>query len=261
MLVGIRHPSGVVEGAEYAQEVAKHFPGKTQIFNPRTREEYIQAISKYKPSLKNHLILLQTHHELYDTATSEYFWRMAEIYFDNKGGSIFGVEPEKHNNLWVADLPSDPARVGKHANISAQRSINMKKIAGAAYYGRTSIDPHTLLVGMTPRLNSASGIATQVVTSLPESWAEHGNWWGVGFLSLTTDEKLAKVCEWLDESANFVALGEKAHEALERLEVKHAAVPMPKGNGRFKNLLTYPPYGIVMREAARYQENKLDWVP
>lgn len=263
MLIGIRHPNGVVEGAEYAKQVAEHLDGKTQIINPRSWDDYREALVAYKPNLKNHLILLSTHHELFEsTDTPEPKWRTSEIYFDQKGGAIFGVEPEIHKSLWVSELTNDPSRIAKHATINAYRAIEIKKIAGANYYGRTSSDPHTLLVGFTPRFNSTSGIATQVVGSLPDEWGQFGDWSGVGYLNIVRDDaKFTKITDWFKDWTNIVALGPGAHEALTRIGVEHGVAPIPTGNGRFKNQLVYPKYGLLLREVARYGEDRLNWTP
>jgi len=266
MLIAIRHPDGVEVGSEYAQELAKNLDGKTRIFNPRTMPEYAEALSAYKPSVNEHLILLATYYDLPTMRKMDYGdvgYRLSEWYFASKGGFMYGVEPEGRTTMsWVGELPKNPATIVKNAVFSTNRVITGRKHLGTAYMGRISNDPHTVIVGMNIRWNSSSGIVAQVVSSLPDEWGQYGNWTGVGFLPVLKDEKMQKAYDWLgDFATNYVAIGQSGHELLDRLEIEHGSVPLPTGNGRFNGSLTTPNYGFLIRTVAKTNENKLDWKP
>lgn len=272
MLIVLRHPDGVEAGAEYAKLVAENINGVTRIYNPRNIEDYVSALNGYKISLKKHLILLSTYEQLLPAGTAVEVQRQYEWALVSKAAVEYGVEPEVSSlSGWVGPLPNDPAMVAKNAYVSTKRAFEAKKYLGAGYIGRLTTDPHTVLVGYTPNPNTpnkVSGIMRQIVTSLPVEWGQNtdtsraSDWSGVAFLKIPTDPKRwDSVRAWLEDSSNFVAIGHRAHEALENVGIAHGTVPAPEGTGKFNGKFTTPSYGFLIRTVAKTNENRLEWKP
>lgn len=268
MLVVVRHPDGVVVGSEYAKEIATHMDGKTQILNTRTIKEFVDAVKGHKPSMKQHLILLASHQDLGSDSLPTEIQRQLEWTIANKAGLVYGIESPGTLSTYVGPIEKNPERVAKNAYVSTYRAISARKELGTQFFGRLTQDPHTLIVGYRPRnVLKSGGIDRQIITSLPAQWGisndrtKPSDWSGVAFIPVVAADKFQPVVDWLYDSANYVALGEKAHLFLEEQGIEHGAAPMPTGNGAFNNKHTTPNYGMLIRTVAKTHEIKLDWKP
>jgi hypothetical protein len=273
MLIVLRHPDGLEASAEYAKLVAGNLNGTTRIYNPRSLADYTGAINKYSVGVKKHLILLSTFKEHLATDTPPEIERQFTWALINKAALEYGVAPTGStlSTLVEGGLPKDPVTVAKNAYVSTKRALDAKKYLGAGYTGRLTTDPHTVLVGYGPNTISCekiSGIMRQIISSLPVEWGRNtddsraSDWSGVSFLKIpNNDERWSAIRTWLEDSSNFVAIGEKAHQTMTRVGLTHGAVPAPVGNGKFNSLSTTPKYGLLIRDVAKTNEHRLEWKP
>lgn len=240
----------------YIESIFKDEPGNVEILridnDEASASKVINAIASYKPNVsKSHLVVVGppgwgVEH------SSEQFKRL-EVLFDSKGGAQFGPDPlpgtkNEDRTVWVGEAIDNTSRVLSHLKNGALRSIFIKKVL-PRYVGRSSIDPRVVFVGLKANLTNPSKLLSGLYSVFPDNFH-----FGVGFIPTLSDDDLVAHYDWLDVT-NFVTLGVDAHEQFERLDLEHASAPYPTT----KNITAK--YGILLRELAKHQDNRLDWKP
>lgn len=235
-------------------EVAVHLGVKENLIYPEDAQMYFELVKGHKNNKrgKSHLILARSHHELLRNEPQRLV-RQAEHFFQRKGGSVWGQD-------LGLDLPSYSGALEDLDYLELQvkndeaRELYMRSIVPTQYYGRTQTDPHTLVIGISPKSpliqNKYVGL---IYEGMPEDW-----WNGVAFLPKPTPagtKKFKDFVEWMD--VNVVSVGESAHNTLDELGIAHGAAPDPQTALKMK--MTAKNYAILLRETTRTQENNLDW--
>lgn len=234
-------------------EVAVHLGIKEGLVYPETTEQYFELVKSHKNSKRgnSHLILARSHHELLRNEPNRLV-RQAEHFFQKKGGSVWGEDLLPDSVSYAGDI-EDLDYLELVVKMDETRELHMRSITPTQYFGRTQTDPHTLIVGVSPKSalvqNKYVGF---IYEGLPEDW-----WNGVAFLPKPTAASLSKYqkfLEWMD--INTIALGEDSHLSLEKADIVHGTAFTPQD--ALKRKMTAKSYAILLRETARTQENNLN---
>lgn len=234
-------------------EVAVHLGIKEGLVYPETTEQYFELVKIHKNNKRgtSHLILARSHHELLREEPKRLV-RQAEHFFQKKGGSVWGEDIFPEAVSYAGDL-EDLDYLALATKMDESRELYMRSITPTQYYGRTQTDPHTLIVGISPKSalvqNKYVGF---IYEGLPEDW-----WNGVAFLptpAASSIKKYQDAIEWLD--INTIALGETADTFLTSIDMPHGAAVLPKD--ALAKKMTAKNYSILLRETARTQENNLN---
>lgn len=237
-------------------EIANTFVGKTNVYLPRSVEDFVDKVRKHKNNAKgtNHLVLLGSHFNL-ESSMTEGTWRTAELFFQRYGGSVWGEEPTRESLTYQGTL-EDLDRVALQASYDEGRLSVYKKLP-SAYFGRTSSDPHTLVVGFKPPYPKTTRYSEFVMEGLPAE-----QWQGTAFIPASQASKkgLGGLIEWLDQT-NVVSIGDDAHAILEELGVEHGSLPRINDVYRREDPKAPKKFGMALREATRTFGDMRDWKP
>lgn len=248
------------EVEEIGQSIADVFPGHTVVYTPSGIEDYVASVKGYRTnSLRSTNLILTISHQVWLRNGDEAHWRIRDLHLQRKGGSTWGDDFGRESLTYQG--PVDPEKILLQADYDASRLKVMQKEVGGQYAGRTTQDPHTLVVGFrpntTPRSNAQS---TFLVGGLPEEW-----WMGVGYIDIpsgTNAKRFDGAIDWLD-STNIVSIGEAGHKALDERGIAHGAMPAIKDFRRadHDNIKTAQTFGMMLRETARTGEDNRSWRP
>lgn len=222
MLIGLNLTDeyGTETKGKLSEKIANSLSGNVHIFEPKTFEDYILVLRGYKAgSPKNHLILVKTHYK-FEEKSSNGRWRAADINFALKGGVVFGIDPGRETVTYEGKILADPSKMALVAQWTDNRTSQLKKDA-KGYFGRTSLDPHTLVLGFTPTYPGLSNIAESLLDGLSDEW-----WKGVGFFNRRffagkSPEEHYKTALDRFEYASLVTVTDSAHQVLTSLGYEH----------------------------------------
>lgn len=255
MLIALDFPAGSRNQQEVAEDIMKDVTGKINIFMPRSLDEFIAKVKAYQPKINQHLVLLSSHYKFLNGA-SEATWRTAEYIFQSKGGAVWGTDPGRETLTFVKDYDYNtaPDRIASEGAYNTQRAYHVRAHS-KTYIGRTSVDPHTLIVGFRPSFPASSKLSDFFIGSLPSDW-----WQGVAFSNTHVLSVVEKYVIALP-SASIVTASDAAHEGLTKLNIEHGAVPAPSLVYKSSDPTASRRYGSLIRDTSRTGADNRKWRP
>lgn len=252
MLIALDFPRGNFDQQEIAKNLIKDVKGKFTIYMPKTLDDFVAQVKKYRPKKTVHLILLASHFQFLSEA-SEAKFRSAEYFFQAKGGAVWGENPNRESISYVQGYTyTDAKRLITEAEYNAQRALVYQSISNK-YTGRTVIDPHTTVVGFMPTFPTTSNYTEYLLGGLPSDW-----WMGVSFLDKRYLNSVESLLLWMEDT-NVVTIGDDSHEKLQSLNIEHGAFPGLKEIYNNKNTSASKKVGVMLRETARTGEDNRKW--
>lgn len=254
MLIAIDFPEGFRDHESMAKELVKDVKGKTIIYMPKTIEDFVAQVKKYEPKKTQHLVLLRSHLSLLKNA-SEAEWRSTDLFFQARGGAVWGEDPERENLTYVDKYSfTDTNRVVVEATYNAQQASGYRALS-KKYLGRTYLSPNVVIFGFNPTVPSQSRYSEFFMSGLPADW-----WRGVGFLDKKFTPSIDSLMLSISES-KIVSVGEESHQSLLDNNVEHGAVPGLKEVFNLKGPMVAKKYGMLIRDTTRTGDDNRAWRP
>lgn len=251
MLIVLNFPENFSEKEDFARELIKDTKGTFSIVLPKTFQDYVSLIKKYRPKKTSHLIILKSHYD-YLRTEPEGAWRTAEFLLQTRGGEVWG-EPPTRDSMTYAGTFDNAKNVLVQASYNGHRAIIFDALS-RNYIGRTQSDPHTAIVGFKPTPpDRVTRVSEFLISGLPDEW-----WKGVAFLDNNSVGPLEKTLHWL-ENTNIVSIGDVGHQKLTDLNVEHGAMPEVSKLYKSKNQNAASQYGIMLRNTAGTQTDNRSW--
>lgn len=254
MLIALDFPQGFRDHEMIAKELVKDVKGKTTIYMPKSIDDFVEKVKKYEPRKTQHLILLRSHFS-FMSAASDAQWRATDLFFQSRGGAVWGEDPERENLTHVSRYDfNNTSRVIDEATYNAQQA-NAIRAHVKTYLGRTSVSPTTTFVGFNPTYPKQSRYSEFFMDSLPSDW-----WRGVSFVEKRVTPATESLLFALDET-NIVSVGDEAHDRLLELNIEHGSVPGLRQIFNAKDSTVGVKYGRLLRETARTGDDNRSWRP
>lgn len=214
-----------------------------RVVKPETLEQYTDIIHKYRPKrIQELLIIVTTHYELLDADDIASF-RYYEQAFDRRGGSIWGDAPVKFTDapITYSGTLDDIPKIASTTKYLMNRGRQAYDLT-ASYFGRYSVTPHTVVVGVMNAFPHRSVLHNALLTSLAPDW-----WSGVAQVRSSVDRAVRPLS--LLEGTSLVTLTDVADGIATNLGYEHGKFVLPEYKYAYdKNYLRS--YGANLRRVA-----------
>lgn len=241
----------VENSTDVANAIKDQIEGFSVVYRPKNLADYITMVKKYHPADEAALILTRSHYDEIDHWSMDVSrWRFHEHFLAKQGGAVWGKDQDTYESATYSGELESIDKVLEEAAWNNARAKHTNYVS-SRLLSRSSMDPHTILVGYGIDYPADSKPFRYIIGTLPSDW-----WKGVGFVRAANFSK--KLANWYEYS-NYVSIGENSHNLLTERGIEHGALPLVPGYTYTLKMDFRPEFGIKVRELAKTKEKELDW--